>query len=101
VALADGGGTVECRPNHYPVFNEHQRRTLQYDKDIEPLLEQTVLLPPRTGMREMGIEARFAAVKAAARQLGINRILHRPQKDEIVDLGFIASGMGYAFLTHA
>ena len=60
--LADGGGTVECYPNHYPEFNEHQKKTLSYEKDIEPDLEKTVLLPPRTCRREMEFDRRFAAL---------------------------------------
>ena len=45
--LADGGGTVECYANHYPEFNEHQKISLSYERDIEPNLERSVLLPPR------------------------------------------------------
>lgn len=101
VAMADGGGSVECRPNHWPTLNAHQRATLSYDKDIEPRLDQTVLLPPRTWQRELQLEDRFNALKPAARRLGINRILYRPQKDEVVPMGFIASGMAYAYLAHA
>ena len=26
--LADGGGTVQCRPNHYPAFNTRQKKTI-------------------------------------------------------------------------
>ncbi|MEE9212401.1 MAG: DUF6537 domain-containing protein [Phycisphaeraceae bacterium] len=101
VATADGGGTVECKPNHFPELNEKQTITLSYAKDIEPTLDQTVLLPPRSWRREIALGQRFSAVKAAARKLGINRILHRPQKDEVVPLGFVASGVGYAYLAHA
>ncbi len=99
--VADGGGTVECRPNHWPTLNEHQRVTLSYEKDIEPMLETSVLLPPRSWRREVGMEQRFTAVKAEARRLGINRILHRPGKDEVVPMGFIAAGHAYAYLQHA
>ncbi|NJL32410.1 MAG: hypothetical protein HC898_12785 [Phycisphaerales bacterium] len=99
--LADGGGTVTCYENHYPQVNEHQRRTLSYEKDIEPSLEQTVLLPPRTWKREIGLEERFNAVKAEARKLGINRILYRPQKGEVVPMGFVAAGCAHAYLVHA
>jgi indolepyruvate ferredoxin oxidoreductase len=101
VTTADGGGTVECRPNHYPAFNEKQKKTLSYVKDIEPNLERTVLLPPRSWQRELVLDERLNAVKAAARQLGINRILHRPAKDEVVPMGFIAYGCAYAYLAHA
>ncbi len=99
--LADGGGTVTCYENHYPEVNEHQRRSLSYEKDIEPTLEQTVLLPPRTWQRELGLEERLNAVKAEARKLGINRILHRPQKGEVVPLGFVTAGSAHAYLIHA
>ncbi len=101
VAMADGGGSVECRPNHWPTLNEQQKTTLSYAKDIEPRLDQTVLLPPRTWQRELGMAERFAALKQAARKLGLNRILYRPQKDEVVPMGFIASGVAYAYLAQA
>lgn len=99
--LADGGGTVECYPNHYPKFNEHQKISLSYEKDIEPNLERSVLLPPRTWRRELEFDRRFAALKTEARRLGINRILHKPNKDEVVPMGFIAAGTAYMYLAHA
>ena len=101
VAMADGGGTVTCRPNHYPQVNHHQRQALSYTRDIEPTLDEKVLLPPRSWRRELGIAGQFAKVKAEARRLGINRILHGPQKDEVVPMGFVASGTAYAYLNHA
>ncbi len=101
VAVADGGGSVECRPNHFPRVNEKHKRSLSYERDIEPHLENSVLLPPRTSRREAATESRFEAVKAEARRLGVNRILHRPNKDEVVPMGFIASGVAYAYLAHA
>ncbi len=100
-SLADGGGTVHCYPNHFPTLNEHQRAHLSYLKDIEPNLEQSLLLPPRTWRREMALDTRLDAVKQAASKLGVNRILHRPQKDERVPMGFIAAGAAYAYLAHA
>ena len=101
VANADGGGTVQCRPNQFPSLNERQKRALSYEKDIEPMLDQTVLLPPRTWQREMQLQGRLDAVKTAARKLGINRILNGPQKGETVPLAFVASGSAYAYLSHA
>ena len=98
---ADGGGSVQCHPNHFPSLNERQRRTLSYERDIEPNLEQSVLLPPRTWRREQGLGSQSNQVKAAARALGINRVLHRPQKGEVVPLGFIASGVAFSYLAHA
>ena len=101
VTTADGGGTVECRPNQYPQFNQHLPRALSYDKDIEPNLNQSVLLPPRSWIQELGLEERLTSVKTEARRLGINRILFRPQKGEVVPMGFVVSGNGYAYLSHA
>ncbi|MFW6060920.1 MAG: thiamine pyrophosphate-dependent enzyme [Phycisphaeraceae bacterium] len=101
VTTADGGGTVEVYPNQYPAFNEQQKKALSYEQDIEPNLEQTVLLPPRSWRREQGMGERFEAVKQAARKLGVNRIVNKPQKDERVPMGFIASGTAYAYLQHA
>lgn len=101
VNQADGGGTVECRPNHYPVVNEKAKKSLSYVKDIEPHLDSTVLLPPRTWQRELKFDQRFAALKAEARKLGVNKIINRPQKGEIAPIGFIAAGNGYTYLTHA
>lgn len=98
---ADGGGTVTCRPNHFPTLSEKQQRTLSYQKDIEPRLEDTVLLPPRTWRRELQLDDQLDRIKAAARRLGLNQILGRPQKGEKVPMGFIASGVAYAYLEHA
>ena len=101
VALADGGSTVRCNPNHFPTFNANQKKTLSYEKDIAPNLERSVLLPPRTGRREFELLQSFVAIKQEARKLGINKILQQPQKDEQVPLGFVAAGVAYAYLTHA
>ncbi len=101
VTTADGGGTVTTHENHYPELNEHQKRVLSYERDIEPNLNETVLLPPRSWRREQALHERFDAVKAEARRLGVNRLVHGPQKGETVPLGLIASGVGYAYLAHA
>jgi len=101
VALADGGGTVELKPNQYPSLNTHQQAMLSYDKDIEPDLDQFVLLPPRSWHRELGMAARHEAVMAEARRLGINRIVNKPQRGERVPMGFVASGVAYSYLVHA
>jgi len=101
VTLADGGGTVRCRPNHWPAINEKQKKTLSYTRDIEPNLEEKVLLPPRSWRREQGLDAQFARLKTAARKLGLNRILHGPVKDEVVPLGLVAGGSAFGYLQHA
>src|SRR5450432_451037 len=49
VAHADGGGSVSCRPNQYPVINTREKVTLETRRiDLEK-----VLLPPRTWRREL------------------------------------------------
>lgn len=101
VANADGGGTVECRENHFPKLNENQKIALSYEKDIEPNLEQTVLLPPRTWQREVAMPAQFEKLKIEARKLGINRIQNKPQKGLVVPLGFVAAGTAASYLDHA
>ena len=101
VASADGGGTVDCSANHFPQLNEKNRKSLSYERDILPNLEQSVLLPPRTWRREVGLQDQFQVLKAEARRLGINRTLHAPQKGEVVPMGFVASGVAYSYLAHA
>ncbi|QNN23857.1 indolepyruvate ferredoxin oxidoreductase [Planctomycetales bacterium ZRK34] len=101
VALADGGGSVIARPNDYPNVSAKQRATLSYDKDISKTLDQFVLLPPRTWQRELTMPQRHAAVCAAARELGVNRIECKPQRGETVPMGFVASGVAYSYLVHA
>ncbi|MBI1370155.1 MAG: indolepyruvate ferredoxin oxidoreductase [Planctomycetes bacterium] len=101
VAMADGGGSVFVRPNRYPQINTFHRTTLSYEKDISRTLDQFVLLPPRTWQRELAMPQRHAAVCAAARDLGVNRIEHKPQRGEVAPMGFAASGVGYAYLVQA
>ncbi len=101
VANADGGGTVECYPNHFPKVNEHQKAALSYEKDIEPMLEQSVLLPPRTWQREIALPTQFEKLKTEARKLGINRIQDKPQKGLVAPLGFVAAGTAASYLDHA
>ncbi len=101
VVGADGGGVVELRRNHYPELNAHQKKALNYEKDIEGDLEQFVLLPPRTWQRELGIPERHERLLAAARRLGVNYIENKPQKGEVEPLGFVATGTAYAYLLHA
>ena len=93
---ADGGGTVEVFPNQYPKINQHQRATL--DTSTLPL-EQTVLLPPRTGRREEDLPLRFRMLLEAVRIAGLNRIVYPSAKRQ--PLGFISSGLAYCYLQQA
>ncbi|HWP39525.1 MAG TPA: thiamine pyrophosphate-dependent enzyme, partial [Tepidisphaeraceae bacterium] len=111
---ADGGGTVACRPNQFPTINTRQKIAL----DTEQIDLNKVLLPPRTWQQELKIPERFARTIAAARQLGINRIVHRvtgagpgrmasdsrtshhgpDPRDTPAPLGFIVTGMAGPYL---
>ncbi len=96
---ADGGGTVQVYPNHFPDVNTTQRYTLDTAK-ID--LDNTVLLPPRTWIREAGMPDRFARLFASARRHGVNRILNpRTNIRWRAEIGFVAAGLGYCYLTHA
>jgi indolepyruvate ferredoxin oxidoreductase len=96
---ADGGGSVICRPNHFPdlnAINKFNLDTAQID------FERTVLLPPRTWIREQGMPARFARVFESARRHGVNRILNaRANPRWRAEIGFVATGLGYSYLLHA
>ena len=94
--LADGGGTVQCRPNQYPAMNM-----------LEPLelataginLDKRVLLPPRTWWQEENLTDRFARATAVARRLGLNRIDYPAETTRPV--GFVTSGLAHTYLTQA
>jgi indolepyruvate ferredoxin oxidoreductase len=114
VAQADGGGTVECRPNQYPqeVSTAHK---VELDTESIPV-DKTVLLPPRTWRKELQTDERFRITMDRARELGINKIYrgtgcqpvssnlnHEPAAratEEIAPLGFITTGMGRPYLDH-
>src|SRR5688572_22928905 len=112
VAQADGGGTVECRPNQFPGINTNQRFALETPKiDLNK-----VLLPPRTWQQELKTNDRYAATMKAARELGINRIIPvsrdtgfqpvpstshgQDARVTVAPLGFITTGMGHPYLMH-
>jgi len=94
---ADGGGTVEVRPNQFPAVNTKERVTLQTAK-VD--FERTVLLPPRTWRKEQQLPERYARLWASARRYGVNRVL-RPAAPPTHGLGFITSAMAYCYLRHA
>src|SRR3954465_14551205 len=92
-AQADGGGTVEGKPNQWPTLNMKQRVALE----TQNVNLDKVLLPPRTWQHELEIPNRFAATMKVAREVGINKIIPR-QHDREADaspapLGFIVTGV--------
>jgi indolepyruvate ferredoxin oxidoreductase len=90
--LADGGGTVECRPNRYPLTNTN----FPFDLDTLSLdLENTVLLPPRTGRREIDMADRHVRLWEKANELNLNRLEDVQGQDEIL---IVTSGMAYQYV---
>jgi indolepyruvate ferredoxin oxidoreductase len=101
--LADGGGTVECRPNHYPKYNKFNKfdfRTKAIDTN------KRVLLPPKTWWQEESLPGRLQRAYELARELGVNRIEHsakapgQPATGK-KPIGFVAAGLGHDYLAHA
>ena len=101
-ALADGGGTVNCRPNQFPSINTQQKIAL----DTKAVDLGRVLLPPKTWQRELEVPARFARTMTAARTLGVNRIIPAevgvsgPSENRQSPLGFIVTGTSGPYLRH-
>ena len=112
-ALADGGGTVNCRANQFPTINTNQKVAL----DTQQVNLDRVLLPPRTWQRELEVPDRQAKTLAAARALGLNRIIpssrfqgsgfgvHEQNQQSAISnqqspLGFIVTGSGGPYLRH-
>jgi indolepyruvate ferredoxin oxidoreductase len=94
-AQADGGGSVECRPNQFPTLSMKQRVALE----TQQINLNKVLLPPRTWQQELKIPQRFAATMKAARELGVNRI-EPATGGGVAPLGFVVSGMAGPYLQH-
>jgi len=94
--LADGGGSVECRPNQFPTFNTRQRKALATDAlDTDKF----VLLPPKTWWQEESMPGRLAHTAEVARELGLNRIEDPSETRKPV--GFAASGLAHGYLRQA
>jgi indolepyruvate ferredoxin oxidoreductase len=103
-AQADGGGTVQCRPNQFPELSTKQRVELESARiDLS-----RVLLPPRTWQEELKIPERFAVTMQTARELGINRITPSTwygqdaasAASNLAPLGFIVTGNAGPYLRH-
>jgi len=90
-ALADGGGAVECRPNHYPLTNANHPFEIA---TAEINTEDVVLLPPRTGRKELELPERRRKLIEAVRALGINRLEHAGAGPVAV----ITAGLAYQYV---
>ncbi len=104
VALADGGGTVQCQANHWPSISTNARIAIE---TATIPVEQTVLLPPRSWRQELTFDERFKALLARCRQLGLSKLLYpidrtwRGGRSQKCPVGFISSGMSHTILAHA
>jgi indolepyruvate ferredoxin oxidoreductase len=94
--LADGGGTVEVRPNRYPKLNA--THPTQLETRTIPVTE-SVVLSPRTAIREETLKKRFEDALLGARRFGLNQIFHASNKKK--PFGFVTSGLSYQYLEHA
>lgn len=93
--LADGGGTVACRPNHYPLTN----RNHPFDLNTSVLnLDKTVLLPPRTGRNEIEMPQRYERLHREVARLGLNQLLDVPGQNDVL---IVTSGMAWQYVQQA
>lgn len=93
--LADGGGTVAIGRNFWPEQSMKNPGTIQTDH-LD--LENTVLLPPKTGRKEVQVPERVAKLLAEARAAGVNRVIGPVGRGRI---GFIVCGAAYQYLAAA
>jgi len=88
----DGGGSVRVSPNHYPEVSTAHRFTIDTAR-ID--FDNTVLLPPRTWIREAGLPERYERLFQGARRLGVNRIVNACENPRWrAEIGFVATGLG-------
>lgn len=96
--IVDGGGNVECKPNHFPEVNTNTKVALDTEKIP---VATTVLLPPRTWQQELTFPERLKKAAAMARELGVNRIHPATRASEASGgVGFIVTGCAVAYLRH-
>ena len=95
---ADGGGTVQMRPNAFPKLTTKNKATLD-PRAISP--DDRVVIPPHTVIKEMDVlERRFPKLLALSRDYGLNQILYRPTSGK-KRIGFVSSSLAYCYLEHA
>ena len=95
---ADGGGTVEVRPNQYPEVTFKNPQTL--DSRTIPV-DDRVVIPPHTAVKEDEVlRERLPSFLVNARVYGLNRILYPPDSG-VKRIGFATSSLAYSYLEHA
>ncbi|MBI4372238.1 MAG: 2-oxoacid:acceptor oxidoreductase family protein [Candidatus Omnitrophica bacterium] len=93
--LADGGGSVTVYANQYPSINT--KRPVEIDTRSIPV-EETVVLSPRTAVREESLADRYEQLIQFSRMHEVNQIFYGASSHQI---GFITSGIAYSYLEHA
>jgi len=97
--LADGGGTVTCKPNQFPRLNMLDKLDLDTGR-ID--LNKRVLLPPKTWWQEESLASRFQTAMDVASELGLNKLEYSaPAAGGRKPIGFVSAGLGYDYLVQA
>ena len=97
VNQADGGGDVLLHPNRYPDINAKDKLTL--DTDLIDSSNRVVLPPDSARIGVETLKERLPAAVETARKHNLNQIYHAG--DSVHELGFVSSGLTYAYLQHA
>lgn len=92
----EGGGTVAVYPNKKASISPLRPYALNTG---EIPVEETVLLPPRTGRREETLDERMKVLISRVHQYPLNRSLYGGERS--APLGFISSGLAYCYLEQA
>jgi indolepyruvate ferredoxin oxidoreductase len=96
---ADGGGTVQVRPNDYSDITVNNPTELD-PAEIDP--RERVIIPPDTARKEVEVlQDRLPRLFTKSRELKLDRIIHAPAESTKQPFGFIASGVSYTYLEHA
>ena len=95
--LAEGGGTVDVKPNRKPQGASTLNKIVLDPATFDP--SQSVMLPPYTApMEETALKVKFPALLEAARKLGLNRLIPGTGKGGPV---FVTAGASYTYLVEA
>ena len=94
---AEGGGSVELRPNRYPEISTKNRTVI----DTELINgSNRIILPPDTPRIEIEtLTERFPNAIKSAREHNLNQISYLNDSDH--EIGFVTSGLAYSYLEHA
>ena len=94
---AEGGGSVEVRPNRYPDISTKNQTMID-----TALIDGSnrIILPPDTPRIEIEtLTERFPNAIKSAREHNLNRICYLNDSEH--DIGFVTSGLGSSYLEHA